>query len=523
MLWLRPLDSLHSGPVAGTEGAFAPFWSPDSGSIAFFADGSLKKVRIAGAFVESICAADSLPGGGTWSRDGTIVFAPGLSGGLYRVAAKGGTPQPVLRPDSARFEQAYLWPQFLPDGGHFVFFALTGRPDTTGVYAGTLGRPEHHLLFPSDTNAVYSALGGDSSGRGYLLFVRERHLTAQAFRAERLQVEGDPLTLPDNVGAVQSLSLAPVSVSNNAVLAYRSVGPVTRQMVWMHRSGAQLEVAGEPGEYGPPRISPDGLRAAVAKLEADGRTADIWILGAGGSATQFTLNHGAAAGSPVWSPDGSRLAFWSNHDGQNNLYQKPLSARPAAGPELLWKSSTPKYPTDWSRDGRYLFFNLSGQGTRSDVWGLKLGDRRAGPILDTIHEEGYAALSPDGRWLAYQSDASGRIEVYVQAFDGLTSGTKRSWQVSASGGGLPRWRDDGRELYYTTASGRIMSVGVHTSDAGLAFDPPAVLFQTRPIPKTWNLFDVSPDGQRFIINLPLEWSSSSPVTVITNWSEKLKR
>ena len=519
-LWLRPLDALHANVIPGTEGGFAPFWSPDSNYIAFFANGSLKKVRTGGGTPEIVCGAEAMPGGGTWNRKGVILFAPSLADGLYRVAENGGKPQPVLTLDSSKYERSYLWPQFLPDDKNFVFFVETDLSNTTGVYVGTLDPPEHHRLFSSETNAVYSrGAAGDSSKSGYLLFIRGRHLMQQPFNISNLAMQGNPFTLADDIGAVRSMALAPISVSGNGILVYQSVGKPTRQMVWLDRSGKQVGRGSEPGDYGPPRISPDGRRAAVARLDPNGVTANLWILDAGGNATQFTSTS-QHEGAPVWSPDGSRIAYFSNAEGAFNIYVKPLDGEGRA--ELFYKSTLPKYPTDWSRDGRYILFGVVSPATREDVWAMSTADRRAGPVLNTIYSEGSAALSPDGKWLAFQSDQSGRNEVYVQPFEGATAGTRRRWLVSSGGGDLPRWRGDGAEMFYMTPAGRMMAVALHPDGGDFRFELPHMLFQTRPIPGTWNLYDVSPDGQRFLLNLPLEWSSAAPITVVTNWTEKLK-
>ena len=520
MLWLRPLDALHASVIPGTEGGFAPFWSPNSNYIAFFANQSLKKVRTGGGPPEIVCGAEAMPGGGAWNLNGDILFAPSLGDGLFRVAENGGKAQLVLKLDSSKYERSYLWPQFLPDDKHFIFFVRTDLPETTGVYAGTLNPPEYHRLFNSETNAVYSGVGaGDSSKSGYLLFIRGRHLMEQSFNISNLAMEGDPFTLADDIGAVRSMALAPISVSGNGILVYQSVGKPTKQMVWLDRTGKQVGQAAEPGDYGPPRISPDGSRAVVPKLGPDGVNAGLWILDAAGNATQFTStpNH---EGSPVWSPDGSKIAFFSIVEGVSDIYVKPANGEGRA--ELFYKSALPKYPTDWSRDGRYILFGVRTLNTQSDVWAITTVDRKAAPILDTIYSEGYATLSPDGKWLAFQSDQSGHTEVYVQPFEGATSGNKRRWQVSSGGGGLPHWRADGAEMFYITSGGRMMALAVHPVAGEFQFEPAHMLFQTRPIPDTWNLYDVSPDGQRFLFNLPLEWSSAAPITVVTNWTEKLK-
>jgi len=522
MLWLRPLDDLHMTPIQGSQDATAPFWSPDSKYIGFFADRLLKKVPSAGGPVSAICPAEPMAGGGAWNSDDTILFAPGMTGGLYRVPANGGTPQPVLNPNPAKSERAFLWPQFLPGNQRFIFFVSTDSAETTGVYGGSIASPgSYWRLFASETNAVFSGMGDSGSRQnGYLLFVRGRTPMAQAFHASSLALDGQPISIGDNIGSLRSLLLAPISVSNNATLVYQTVGDATRQMVWMNRSGKQTAAVRETGEWGPPRISPDGTRAAAAKLASDGH-ADLWLLDTDGTATQFTATP-AHEGSPVWSPDGSRLAFFvsGKTEGNFDLYTKSVHGGKS---EPLYKSDSPKYPTDWSRDGRYVLFTTISQAGRADIWAFSTREHRAGPILDTIYAEGYASLSPDGKWLAWQSDESGNIEVYVEAFDGIAAGARRRWQVSAGGGGLPRWRGDGKELFYVTYTGRMMAVAVHPAADQFAFDAPQTLFQTRPFPKTWNLYDVSPDGQRFVMNLSIEVTNSPAITVLTNWTEKLKR
>lgn len=527
-LWLRALDEMHAKVIPGTEGGFAPFWSPDSEYIGFFANNELKKVRVRGATPETspeaLAPADAEPGGGDWNRGGTILFAPGMHAGLYRIAAGGGKLTPVLKPDAARSERAFLWPRFLPDGRHFVFFAETGLAGATGVYAGSLDGAPSRKLFASETNAVYSTIAGAQSSRtGYLLYMKDRDLVGQGFNASRLSLEGEPITLASDIGSVRTLDLAPISVSDNAVLVYQTVGAPLRQLVWMDRDGKQIGTLGEGGMWGPPRISPDGSHVAAGKLAGDNITAGLWLFDAGGNASLAAENPQASEAFPVWSPDGTRVAFWSNPRGVKDLYVRPVGG---GAPEALYRDDNAKYPTDWSRDGRFLLFHEEAPGTQMGIWALSLPDRHAAPILDTLFNEGYPALSPDGKWLAYQSDDSGRFEVYVQSFEGLVGGTRRRWQVSTDPAhgqsGLPRWRGDGNELFFMTTEGDLMSVSVAVKDGEFSPGAPQLLFEARPIPQSWNLFDVSRDGRRFLLNLPLEWSNSSVITVMTSWTEKLK-
>ncbi len=521
MLWARSLESARSVPIAGTEGGSEPFWSPDGTSVAFFTSGALKRIRVDGGTPHTICMVAGTAGGGAWGPDGRILFAPSLDTGLFRVSADGGKPELALPLDLEKSQSAFLWPQFLPGGRQFLFFALTEDPRTTGVYAGSVGSPGYRFIFPSETNAVYSPAGrGLPESRGYLLFIRNRRLLGQPFETADLRVDGNPVTVADEIGTVPSLSLAPVSASRNATLAYQALGKPVRQLVWIDRAGIRLAAVREFGEWGPPRISPDGLHGTVAKLDPDLQTADLWSVDTAGAITQMT-NTPAYEGSPVWSPDGARIAsfVFGRLEGNYDLYTRRVDGR--GEPELLFRDPRPKYPTDWSSDGRFLLFTRIGEATRSDVWAFSTAEHKAGPILDSLASEESAALSPDSKWLAFQSDESGTVDVYVQSFDGLSTTRGKRWKVAASAG-LPRWRRDGSELFYSTSSGRMMSVAVHPEGREFAFDPPRLLFQIRPAPQTWNLYDVSPDGQRFLITLPLEWSNGTAITVLTNWAARFQ-
>ena len=258
----------------------------------------------------------------------------------------------------------------------------------------------------------------------------------------------------------------------------------------------------------------------MARKTQDGKHSELWLLDQGGHVKQFT-NGPSDKGSPVWSPDGSRIAYYSEMGGNYDLVTSPADA--GFKMENLLSTPLPKSPSDWSRDGKYLLFGVLTEGTKSDIWAMSMADRRAGPVLDTIYTEGYGALSPDERWMAYMSDESGRYQVYVQPFDGVSRGSKRRYDGSTEGGGgLPRWRADGQELFYLTGGGRMMAVKVRPQGDEFRNDPPESLFQTRTDPNTFNWFDVAPDGQRFLINLPLEWPNSSPITVVTNWTPRVK-
>jgi Tol biopolymer transport system component len=520
MLWVRALDAAHAKLIANTEGAGAPFWSPDSQFIGFFANQSLKKTRITDGnpdeAPQNICPVDTLAGGGTWNKDGTILFASGLSTGLSRVSSGGGKPQPVTALAEAKYERSHLWPQFLPDGKHFIFYVLTDMSETSGVYTGTLDSPEYRRVFSSETNAVYAAGPGTLTAKsGYLLYIRNDNLMGQPFSPSKLQTEGDTVTLAAGVSAVESYSLAQISVSNNGTLIYQSGGKPTRQLVWMDRSGKILSTLGEPGDWGPPRISPDGKYVAVGKADTTTKTPGLWILDSEGHASHFADTAQSGSVSPVWSQDGAKIAFANNQLGAFDLYIQPIAGQGKA--ELVDRSATPKTPEDWSHDGKWILFKDFQPGMNSGIFGLNMSDKKVSPIVDTIRAEACAALSPDGKWLAYQSDEQRTTEVYVQSFDNGSPGTKKMAAVSINGGGIPHWRHDGGELFYMTQPGRMYAVGFHAQGVEFTVDPPHELFLTRPLPKTWNLYDVSGDGQRFLMNVPMEWPTASEIKVTTSW------
>ncbi|MGO9012816.1 MAG: protein kinase domain-containing protein [Bryobacteraceae bacterium] len=527
VLWLRALDDMHARVIPDTEDATAPFWSADGRAIGYFARRSLKTwiVQVAADGSTSgqsrvLCPTDDVSGGGTWNAAGTIVFSPSLSGGLYRISASGADPQLLLPLDAAKEHRSYRWPHFLPDGRHFTFFVLGAAEKADGVYVGDLDTKESHLLFASQTDAVYS---GDPDANpakfGYLLFVQDGDLYTQGFNPSILEVEGQPAVFLRGVGSVETLSLAPLSVSATGLLVYQTIRPPTHQLAWMDRDGKPTGLLGEPGEWGLPRIAPDGRRVVSSRLAPDRHRWELWLFDEDRMSPLVSIS-GADARSPVWSPDGTRVAFTSNPSALYDIYVKTVSA-PSPSEPLLHSEYT-KYLTDWSRDGRYLLFSsFSTAGTSSDVWAYSLGDHRGGPAVETSHSAGYPALSPNGRWLAYQSDASGRDEIYVQAFDGISVENKHRWQVSAGGGRLPRWRADGRELFYLAAPDSLMSAATSTTSGDFTFEPPHKLFEMRAIPQRPDLYDVSPDGQRLLVNLPYEWTDPAPITVMTNWTQKL--
>jgi Tol biopolymer transport system component len=509
-LWVRPLDALAAQKLAGTEGATLPFWSPDSRFIGFFAQGKLKKIDANGVALQTLCDAP-VGNGGTWSREGVIVFAPNRAGALVRVSSAGGIPAAATALDRRRQEIGHAWPQFLPDGRHFLYLALSGQRENRGLYVDSLASEGSRRVLKTDLRAAYSP--------GYLLFVQQGTLMAQRFNPDRLQLSGEPVAVAEGVAYNSFNGRDTFTVSENGVLVYRTGRPgglPTSELVWFDRGGKRVGSVEGLGMYLGPALSPDGKRIAVQRLDPQTGTFDIWLVDLAHS-TLLRLTFGSSNQThPVWSPDGGRIVFASDRSGASNLYQKSSSG--AGSEELLLGSDTSKYVTDWSPDGRFIAYEKQDPRTGLDLWLLPLfGDRKPIPFLQTEFNEGQGQFSPDGRWMAYVSDESGRREVYVQTFP--ASGGK--WQISDSGGTYPRWRRDGKELFYIASDLKLMAVAVQTDSTLLAGRPQA-LFEPRffqaMIPYT-----VSADSQRFLVNTPIEEDNSSSMTVVLNWMAALKK
>ena len=498
-LWLRSLASTAAQPLAGTEGAASPFWSPDSRSVGFFADGKLKRLDIGGGKPQTLATA--VARGGTWNADGVILFSASTSSPLFRVPASGGEAVAVTKLDR---QSSHRFPSFLPDGRQFLFLAI-GNPE---IYLGSLDSAETWRLTPADTAGVYLQ-------SGWLVWVRAGTLVAQRLDLERKALTGDPVTLADPVAAV--------SVSAAGLVAYRAGGANRRQLAWFDRSGKALGAMGAPDENGlsAPRVSPDGRRVAMGRTVQG--NADIWLLD-GTRTSRFTFD-AATDRFPVWSPDGSRIVF-DSLKGQRDFYQKPSSG--AGAEELLLDSPQDKKANDWSADGKFLLYESRDAQTVDDLWALPIeGDRKPWAFLRTSFSERAGQFSPDGRWVAYMANESGRFEIYIRPFAAPTdSGAAANpaagqWQVSTSGGIYPRWRPDGKELYYIGPNGELMAAPIAATATTLEPGAPVALFPTRIYGGgvdngQGRQYDVTRDG-RFLINTVLD-DGSSPITLIQNWN-----
>jgi Tol biopolymer transport system component/predicted Ser/Thr protein kinase len=514
LLWVRSLETLDAQALSGTDGAFFPFWAPDSRRIGFFAGRRLKKTDTSGSPPEVLANAPNGVGG-AWSPDGTtILFAPNSTGGLFQIAATGGEAVPVTTVVSSSDEIAHRRPHFLPDGKRFLFFVSREQPEDLGIYLGSLSSKEKTLVLPQVQDACYAP-------PGFLLFVRDRTLMAHRFNAASGKVEGEARAVASAISSFRSFS-----ASETGVLVYRSGNVGARgQLTWFDRGGKQISSVGPTIFSRYPSLSPDGSRVAVERLDSQVDGTDIWVAEpARGINSRFT-SHPASETAPVWSPDGARIVFSSSRRGPGDLYVKPASG--GGSEQALLKSPDYKVPTDWSGDGRFLAYQVPGRA--GGIWILPMiGGGKPFPFRTTNFTEVSAQFSPDAggpRWIAYSSDESGQYEVYVQEFPGSPGAPESSgrWQVSEGGGRQPRWRRDGRELYYIANDRSLMAVEVRSGDR-FAAGRPKPLFPTRIVTEPFAAFHyaVTADGQRFLIDTVVDEVASKPLTVVMNWTEAFK-
>jgi serine/threonine protein kinase len=514
-LWIRSFDRSTAQPLAGTDGASYPFWSPDNSAVGFFADGKLKRIDVTGG-APQVLAAVSGARGGTWNRDGVIVFAP-QQAGLFRVAATGGTAEELTHLGPG--QGTHRWPQFLPDGRHFLFLSALGQPDTHGVYLGSLDGGEPRRLLTGDTAAVYTP-------PGYLLRVLQGVLVAHHFDADRGIVSSEAITVAQPVGVDDGTFHSAFTVTGST-LAHRPGGIARRQLVWVDRSGRVIGPLRPPDDasQAAPELSPDGHQLSLNRFVQG--NFDVWVIDvASGRPTRFTFD-AANDQSALWSPDGSRIVFASSRNGRWDMFEKPANGTRDEEPLLV--TGQDKVLADWSPDGRIVLYATQDPKTGSDLWALPVDRRsKAFPVVQTKADEREGQFSPDGRWVVYVSNETGVDEVYVLPFPG--PGGK--WQVSTAGGADPRWRRDGRELYYVAPDGRLMAVSIQVGADGRALSPgsPVALFQTKlATGAAVNIgflsrpqYAVAQDG-RFLMNVTADDITAAPISVVLNWAAALKR
>jgi Tol biopolymer transport system component/predicted Ser/Thr protein kinase len=522
-LWMRPMDALQFQPMSFTEDAVYPFWSPDSRYIGFFAQGKLKKVAASGGPSQSLCDAPN-GAGGSWNRDDVIVFAPEAAGAIQRVAAAGGVPADVM----TRITGFRSQPVFLPDGRHF-FYASVGAAEAIGVFVSSLdgppGKSESRRVLPDSSGVVFAR--PERNGRsGHALFVRENTLMAAPFDPASAQVVGDVFPVADGV-SLGTASYLPATVSENGVLLYSAggSGAGASQLGWYDRAGKSLGPVGAPGADQYHALSPD--EKAVVFARGTGNRTDLWVRDLSrGAETRFTSDASRNV-LPFWSPQGDRIVFTSARKGTYNLYQKAASG--SGQDELLLPNSSNDLPSQWSRDGRFIVYSEGSPKNKLELWVLPTdgaaADRKPIPFLRTEFNQGFGQLSPDSHWMAFTSDRSGRREVYVRPFppgDG-------EWTISIAGGQAPRWRGDGKELFFEAADGKMMAVPViAVLGAKPSFEAgaPVALFDAHIMQSPGSLgfgYEVTADGKRFLINTIAGAAATPLLTVVTNWSAGLNK
>jgi serine/threonine protein kinase/Tol biopolymer transport system component len=511
-LWLRRMDSLGAHPIEGTENASGgPFWSPDSRLIIFSTvDGKLKKIDMEGGPAQVLCDSGVAVLGGFWTPDGKIVFSdPARPPGLWEVPSAGGVSSPV-----PGFEHAgnpyVLGPVLLPDGRHFLY--TSGNGPTGDVYLGSLDSKLGHQGSKKLLNAAAGyAPSPNDPDLGYLLLIRTvpntntATLLAQSFDLRKLELVGEPVTIAQQVSSA--------SVSDTGSLVYVSgSGQVQSRLGWVSRNGTEQPLTAPAKDYGYPRLSPDGHRVALVS------GGQIWLYDpARDTLTRFTFE-GSNNGYPTWTPDGKRIAFTSDKGGSENLYWQMADG--SGGLERLTTSQNLRAPLSWSPDAELLAFIELSPTTAADIWVLQLNDRKAQPFLQTPAYEGAPQFSPDGHWMAYASNESGRFEIYVQPYPG--PGGK--WQISTDGGNEPVWNRSGRELFYRNAD-KMIAVDV-TTQPSFSAGKPKMLFEGRyemTSGVTFPNYDVSPDGQRFLMLKPVQLQQAAQFTVVLNWPSLLKK
>jgi eukaryotic-like serine/threonine-protein kinase len=512
MLYVRPLDSPKPLPLNGTDGATCPFWSPDGKMLGFFSSGKLRKIDASGG--PPLSLADAPAGrGGAWSTSGVIVFAPDQSGPLSQVPAAGGPTTPASHLDESIGESTHRWPVFLPDGKHFLYFArIVQRNEHNGIHVGSLDGNENRLVVNTEANGSYAT--------GYLLFGRETTLMAQPFDLKSLTLTGDAQPIADGIQADFSFSQMTFSASTSDVLVYQTgESDAGSRLTWFDRSGKQGGYMGELGSYFGLALTRDLAHAAVSLVDSRAGAADIWIFDVARTLrTRFTFDPGLE-NSPTWTPDGKEVLFSSVRKGSGhfNIYRKSLAG--SGNDSLLLDTDRDKFPSQVTPDGKYLLYWTRGDpATRSDIWMVPLsGKTEPTVVLRTEFGEQFAAVSPDGRFMAYESDESGRFEVYVSPFPAPS----RKWQVSTSGGEKPHWRGDGREIVYLTPDNHLVATEVTPSATDFQVGAATSLFMIQP-QRPGNVFDMSPDGHRFLVNMSIVSPNSQPLTLVVPWTGALK-
>jgi eukaryotic-like serine/threonine-protein kinase len=508
-LWLRALDNTAARPMRGTEDATWPFWSPDGRSVAFFASGKLRRFDVASGTTFDVCEVPRVYGG-AWAPDGRILVGV-LGGTLASVPASGGTLSPLTTLNASMADVAHVWPQVLP-GGHFLYWSVSSKPENSGViYAASFEKPNERIkLVTSETLALYTT---DPGGAGYLLWQRGGALVAQEFNGGTLRLSGEPRVIAESIGILGSTAYMAAAASRSGVLVYATAG--LQQLTWFDRTGRERGTIGDPGQYSFIRFSSDGRQMATTRLEA-GR--DLWLIDVDRGVSRRTTHDSRGGLYPQWSPDGRTILFMG--EDVTALYRKDATGAALDQRLAPWPAKG-SLLTDWSRDGRWILNTQDTVETRADIWvvpvtpdGHLATDAQPKPYLRTPVNESAGRFSPEPnpRWVAYQSDGSGRDEVYVQSFP-EPGGPHR---ISANGGRAPQWGPGGHEIFYQRPDGRVEAVTLNPAADSVNPSAPRELFALPP----QSNFEVAPDGKRFLVAKPDP--TAHPLTVIINWPALMK-
>jgi serine/threonine protein kinase len=509
-LWTYEVGGQHTTLLEGTQGASYPFWSPDGKYIGFFGNGKLKKIEATGGRAQILCAAPN-GRGGSWNRDGVIIFSADALRGVSRVSASGGDPVDLTMPDTSRHETSNRWPVFLPDGKHFLYLAanFAANPEINAIAVGSLDSKEKRIVAPANSNAVYVE-------PGYLLFLRDRTLVAQPFNLKTLSVSGEPRTFGDDVLFYSQVYRAVFDASSNRLITQTGKAASLSELSWFDRNGKAQGKLGTPAWYYNARFSPDGHKIAVDQTDPDGRNTDIYVHDLERDAVTRLTFGPSLDQSAVWSPDGKQIIFSSNRQGPFRMYLKNADGI-GTEEEISDQGVQVLNPWDWSHDGKFVLFRKG-----SELGYLTLSDRSAKMLTPPNSALRGAQFSPDGRWVAYASSESGNIEVYVSTFPEPNG----KWQISTSGGQEPRWRRDGKELFYLSSDGKMMAVPIVGKDSFEA-GTPAPLFTThrRQPMSSQDVFsyDVTPDGQKFLIVTNVDQGQAAPMSILLNWTTEIEK
>jgi serine/threonine protein kinase len=515
VLWIYEPGSQEATSLANTEGANYPFWSPDGRSLGFFADGRLKKLDVSGGTIQTLCDAPT-GRGGAWNKDGVILFTPsGLLGtGLYRIPASGGTPTQVTSPDRNQGEDSHRWPVFLPDGIHYLYLAvnLSGRKELYSIFLSSLNSNEKRFIASARANAAYAA-------PGYLLFYRDQTLFAQHFDLNKFELTGEPTPILNDIQYFPRIAKAVFATSDAGLLvAQKSGGTGASQLLWFDRKGQQVGTPirqGTAGIYGNIFLAPNGKSVAADTTDPASQNTDIWTYDLeNGSAKRLTFDPSIDS-VPIWSPDSTQLVFSSNRELKFGLYLK--DANGAQEEKAIAQDGPDRFPNDWSRDGKYILYERG-----ADLWFVALPSQKSSQFLKAPSTLKNGRFSPDGKWVAYASNESGRWEIYVTSFPEA----RGKWQVSNGGGDQPKWRGDGKELFYLSPESKMMAAFV-TTGANFDAGTPVPLFQANPREMVATsehvTYDISNDGQRFLINSQPRQTEMMPMSIVLNWTAKLNK